>query len=152
MKNGCSVYLLDLFLVDGPFSAGTHKLPASIAGHPERPYHALVAGSVGGYFVWGRYSSVNHQIVLYLTSRVLVGLAKTAWERIHGKPHHHESSILQHPTTYPLVAATVWGIVMALFEESPHVLQPSLKHSMDEIYRFQLSSSLSTSSNKNSNR
>jgi hypothetical protein len=36
---------------------------------------------------------------------------------------------------YPFSAALVWGTVMALFEESPHVLHPSLKMSMDEIYR-----------------
>ena len=125
--------------MDGPFSEGTHSLPVSMAGHPERPYHALIAGATGGYFVFGRYSSVNNQIVLYLSSRVLVGLAKLAWERIHGTAHQH-SSVLQHPKTYPLLAATVWGLVMALFEESPHVLHRSLKQSMDEIYRFQLAS------------
>lgn len=101
--------------------------------------HALIAGACGGYFVFGRYSSVNHQIVLYLTSRVIVGLAKHAWEKIHGTPHHN-SPVLQHRRTYPILAATVWGLVMALFEESPHVLHNSLKQSMDEIYRSQLSS------------
>lgn len=133
--------------VDGPFSEGTHTLPESMAGHPERPYHALVAGATGGYYVWGRYSSVNYQIVLYLTSRVIVGLAKRTWEKIHGIPVHHDhhTSILKHPKTYPLLAATVWGIVMALFEESPHVLHRSLKQSMDEIYRHQ-PSWISTSS------
>ena len=30
----------------------------------------------------------------------------------------------------------VWGLVMVLFEESPHVLHRSLKSSMDEIYRY----------------
>lgn len=122
--------------VDGPFT-GTPG-GTKIAGHPERPYHALVAGSVGGYFIWGRYSSVNHQIILYLTSRVLLGLSKSAWERYHRSPHTH-SKIWQHPKAYSLFAATVWGIVMALFEESPHVLHRSLKQSMDEIYRYQLS-------------
>lgn len=127
-------------IVDGPFSKGTYNLPSSMAGHPERPYHSLIAGACGGYFVWGRYSSVNHQIVLYLTSRVLVGVAKRTWERVHGKPHHEEqNSILQHPKTYPVFAAAVWGLVMVLFEESPHVLHRSLRASMDEIYRFQLS-------------
>jgi peroxisomal membrane protein 4 len=121
-----------------------------MAGHPERPYHALIAGATGGYFVFGRYSSVNNQIVLYLSSRVLVGLAKLAWERIHGTSHQH-SSVLQHPKTYPLLAATVWGLVMALFEESPHVLHRSLKQSMDEIYRFQLPS-LSTISDDREKR
>eukprot|EP00934_Nitzschia_sp_Nitz4_P000068 Nitzschia sp. Nitz4//scaffold39_size137210//119085//119947//NITZ4_003220-RA/size137210-augustus-gene-0.187-mRNA-1//1//CDS//3329550446//68//frame0 len=130
-------------IVDGP----THHLPPSLAppGEPDRYYHAFLSGWLGGYFVWGRYSSVNHQIVLYLASRVLVGLAKRGWERIHGKPHHDPESLLQHPRTYPLLAALVWGMTMVLFEESPHVLHRSLKASMDEIYRYQLSNVSSSS-------
>jgi peroxisomal membrane protein 4 len=105
------------------------------AGQPERPYHSLLAGAAGGYFVWGKYSSVNHQIILYLTSRIAIGLVKRGWEHIYQKPSSSPTSIFQHPKTYPMVAATVWGIVMLLFEESPHVLHRSLKTSMDEIYR-----------------
>jgi peroxisomal membrane protein 4 len=148
-------YIISL-LVDGPFPKGTHSLPKSMAGHPERPYHSLVAGFVGGYYVWGRYSSVNQQIILYLTSRVLIGLIKKGYEHIHGGPtpaggrgnNDHTNTTQQHSVlynllhsnqTYSLVAGTVWGIVMVLFEESPHVLHPSLRKSMDEIYRFQLS-------------
>jgi peroxisomal membrane protein 4 len=108
-----------------------------MAGHPERTYHALIAGSVGGYFVWGQYSSVNHQITMYLTSRVFMGLSKRAWEKY--SPHTY-GSVLQHPKTYSILSAAMWGIVMVLFEESPHVLHPSLKRSMDEIYRYQISS------------
>jgi hypothetical protein len=102
-------------------------------GRPERPYHALVAGAVGGYFVWGRYSSVNYQIVLYLTSRVLVGLWKRHWLR-----NHTSTDLLPEALTkrsYAIGAATVWGLVMFLFESHPEVLHPSLKNSMDEIYR-----------------
>jgi hypothetical protein len=102
-------------------------------GRPERPYHALVAGAVGGYFVWGRYSSVNYQIVLYLTSRVLVGLWKRHWLR-----NHKSTDLLPEALTkrsFAIGAATVWGLVMFLFESHPDVLHPSLKNSMDEIYR-----------------
>ncbi|VEU44913.1 unnamed protein product [Pseudo-nitzschia multistriata] len=133
-------------IVDGPFfSTDTSSVWGSSsstrrAGEPERPYHSLLAGAAGGYIVWGRYSSVNHQIVLYLASRIMVGLAKRGWELVYKEPGHFRNdnrgkSILQHPQTYPMVAATVWGIVMLLFEESPHVLHRSLKKSMDEIYR-----------------
>ena len=137
-------------VVDGPFFSANNnnnnnKTYAIKAGQPERPYHSLLAGAAGGYIVWGRYSSVNHQIVLYLTSRILVGLAKRGWEHVYERPGHFSDSdkksnsnsisILQHPRTYPFVAATVWGIVMLLFEESPHVLHRSLKKSMDDIYR-----------------
>ena len=148
--------ILIALVVDGPFfskkttttAVASHynnstSIPGIIkAGQPERPYHSLLAGAAGGYIIWGRYSSVNHQIILYLSSRILVGLAKRGWEHVYQKPRHFNgdpntsNSILQHPQTYPLVAATVWGIVMLLFEESPHVLHRSLKKSMDEIYRL----------------
>jgi peroxisomal membrane protein 4 len=102
-------------------------------GHPERPYHALVAGAVGGYFIWGRYSSVNYQIVLYLTSRVLVGLWKRHWLRNHSSAELLPEILAKR--SYAIGAATVWGLVMFLFESHPEVLHPSLRNSMDEIYR-----------------
>lgn len=118
-------------------------------GHPEHTYHSFLAGAVGGYFVWGRYSSVNQQIVLYLASRVMVGL----WKRLlHGGDVSRQGDLSASSSainrdigiqsksskSFPIVAAVVWGLVMALFEESPHVLQSSLKSSMDEIYRRDL--------------
>jgi len=33
-------------------------------GTPAAPWHAAVAGAVGGYFIWGDYSGVNYQITL----------------------------------------------------------------------------------------
>eukprot|EP00537_Pseudo-nitzschia_pungens_P005956 CAMPEP_0172362202 /NCGR_PEP_ID=MMETSP1060-20121228/5868_1 /TAXON_ID=37318 /ORGANISM="Pseudo-nitzschia pungens, Strain cf. cingulata" /LENGTH=225 /DNA_ID=CAMNT_0013084653 /DNA_START=102 /DNA_END=776 /DNA_ORIENTATION=+ len=106
-------------VVDGPFFyvANQTTRGASLRkikpGEPERPYHSLVAGATGGYLVWGRYSSVNYQIVLYLASRILIGLAKRGWEHVYEKPGHFRNvnsvgSVLQHPRTYPLLAATVW--------------------------------------------
>lgn len=120
--------------VDGPFST---SVPTALAGHPERTYHALVAGSVGGYFVWGNYSSVNHQIIMYLVSRVFIGLSKRAWEKYSPGTY---GNVLEHPRTYSILSAALWGVVMVLFEDSPHVLHRSLKQSMDEIYRYQVSS------------
>jgi len=32
------------------------------AGRPRHPWHAAVAGGVGGYLVWGSYSGVNYQV------------------------------------------------------------------------------------------
>ena len=101
------------------------------AGLPERPYHALVAGAIGGYVIWGRYSGVNYQIVLYLASRVLVGLGK------HLHAYLPEGTV-SFDQSYPLFAAVIWGLVMILFEECPDVLHPSLKKSMDEIYRYSI--------------
>jgi hypothetical protein len=110
-------------------------------GHPEHTYHSFVAGAVGGYFVWGRYSAVNQQIVLYLASRVLVGMWNRAMQERRRRDGTHSSNDRvekRQPgggTSYPILAAAIWGIVMALWEESPNVLQSSLQKSMDEIYR-----------------
>ncbi|KAL7528073.1 hypothetical protein ACHAXR_002252 [Thalassiosira sp. AJA248-18] len=105
----------------------------SAPGLPERPYHAFLAGAVGGYLVWGRYSGVNYQLILYLTSRILVGCVKLASEK--GIPPFSWKG-LAFSKTYPWAAAGIWGTVMMLFEEYPDVLHPSLRRSMDEIYRF----------------
>lgn len=134
----CCIHSFPLSAVDGRLINSStpanqvHFRPPP--GHPERSHHALVAGAIGGYLVWGRYSGVNYQIVLYLTSRVLVGLGKHLQERAFPKR-------LQFHTSYPLFAAAVWGLVMMLFEERPHVLHPSLKKSMDEIYRYKIQQS-----------
>ena len=39
------------------------------------PLHSLLAGGVGGWVVFGKNGSVNQQINLYLTGRILMGLA-----------------------------------------------------------------------------
>jgi hypothetical protein len=117
-----------LLLVGGP--AGRYPgMSLAQPGYPELSHHALLAGAVGGYIVWGRYSAVNYQILLYLSSRVIVALGKRTLFKGERKPH---------PWLYSMFAAAVWGLAVALFEESPDVLHPSLKSSMDEIYRFQL--------------
>ena len=105
-------------------------------GIPERPYHSFLAGAFGGYFVWGRYSGVNYQLLLYLASRIIVASIKLASEK-GVKPF--ASKRFQFPHAYPWAAAGIWGVVMMLFEEHPDMLHPSLKRSMDEIYRFNLS-------------
>jgi hypothetical protein len=45
-----------------------------------------------------------------------------------------------HPRAFSCISALMWGLAMMLYEESPHVLNPSLKSSMDEIYRYNLQS------------
>ena len=109
---------------DTPTSANGRSPP----GHPERSHHALLAGAVGGYLVWGRYSAVNNQIVLYVTSRVLASLCQ--------RHLHHRLPESVKKRGYALAAAVVWALVMLLFEEDPDVLHPSLRSSMDEIYRI----------------
>jgi peroxisomal membrane protein 4 len=132
-------------LLDGPTLIHLRRYdsplqtPAVVAppGHAEHAYHSFLAGAVGGYCVWGRYSSINYQIVLYLTSRILVGIGKKIVARAGGRNNDScpREGSQETRSYYPLAAALVWGTVMALFEESPEVLHPTLRASMDEIYR-----------------
>ena len=127
-------------IIHGPFSTSINRAKAATypyknipAGLPEQPYHAFLAGAVGGYIVWGRYSSVNYQLLLYLASRIIVGCIKLAREK--GiQPFSWKK--LDFSNSYPYGAAVIWGTVMMLFEEYPNVLHPSLRRSMNEIYRF----------------
>jgi len=124
-------------VINGPFSSSLKRTinpsVSTPAGLPQQPYHAFLAGAVGGYIVWGRYSSVNYQLILYLASRILVGCIKLAREK---GIRPFSSKKLKFANSYPYGAAVIWGTVMMLFEEYPEVLHPSLRRSMDEIYRF----------------
>lgn len=85
----------------------------------------FLSGGVFGYFIFGNKTNVNYQIVLYLFSRVIVGSTE----------HLAQKKILPNITVYPLVAATVWSIVMFLFEDDPSILQNSLASSMHFLYK-----------------
>ncbi|KAJ2237852.1 hypothetical protein GGF40_000456 [Coemansia sp. RSA 1286] len=87
--------------------------------------HTFVAGFVGGYFVFGEKTSVNQQIVLYLFSRVAMGLVNTAM-----KATNFEAP----PRSFALFAALCWGLVMVLFRRDKAMLQDSLKNSMTYLY------------------
>ena len=66
------------------------------------------------------------QINLYLLSRIIYGLVKLGSEK----------GYIPQPKgpTFPWFAATVWGIVLWMFEyHKPH-LQPSLQSSMTYLY------------------
>lgn len=82
------------------------KITAKI-GTPTSQVDALLAGALVGHFVWGRYSSVNSQIVMYLTSRVLMGLFKVA--SLKGYPIAKDYDFA---TVYPVWASITWGLVM----------------------------------------
>ncbi|KAK9479789.1 Tim17/Tim22/Tim23/Pmp24 family-domain-containing protein [Lipomyces japonicus] len=98
----------------------------------EQPTDTLIAGLLGGYFVFGRggKSSVNQQIVLYVFSRVVLGLSKLAVEKRVIPSISDEIG----NTVYPIFASVCWGLVMYLFRTDPQVLQVSMKNSMDYIY------------------
>lgn len=123
-------------VVYGPFMGRRHSINSAhpnAPGLPEQPHHAFLAGAIGGYIVWGRYSSLNYQLVLYLVSRILVGCFKLAKQR--GIPPFSWRK-LTFTKTYPWAAAGIWGTVMVMFEECPEILHPSLRRSMEEIYRY----------------
>ncbi|KAK9332532.1 Tim17/Tim22/Tim23/Pmp24 family-domain-containing protein [Lipomyces starkeyi] len=92
----------------------------------------FIAGLLGGYVVFGRggKSSVNQQIVLYVFSRVVLGLAKlTVKKKLIPSLHEDVGN-----KVWPAFAAVCWGLVMYMFRTDPDVLQPSMKTSMDYIY------------------
>ena len=118
--------------MDGQYYRGRRLIPKP-PGIPEKTLHAAIAGAIGGYCIWGNYTSVNYQIVLYLTSRIIVGLSTLAREK-NIPPFCWKG--MTKKNVYPFKAAFVWSVVMVLFEYCPNVLHPSLKRSMDEIYRY----------------
>jgi len=122
-------------IVNGPFMKRkrNNSTYSNVPGHPEQPHHAFLAGAVGGYIVWGRYSGVNYQLILYLISRIIVGCLKLASQK--GIPPFSWKQ-LTFTKTYPWAAAGIWGTVMVMFEEYPESLHPSLRRSMEEIYRY----------------
>ena len=106
---------------------GSGRRLISKPGFPEQNHHALIAGAIGGYFVWGRFQKINVQINLYLLSRVMIALGKKyGW------------NVEASADRYAWFSAVLWGIVMYLFEDEPDALHSSLKMSMDEIYRYSL--------------
>ncbi|KAJ1905129.1 hypothetical protein IWQ60_012340 [Tieghemiomyces parasiticus] len=124
-----------------------------LSGNKEASHHSFLAGLVGGYVVFGENNNINNQcrsivrsaavtdaastprslyppprtrqIVMYLFSRVAIGLAKLAVEkRVVDEPHR----------PFPVFAAVVWGLVMWLFRHERATLQPSLQASMQYLY------------------
>lgn len=98
-------------------------------GKPGAHWHAAVAGGIGGYLVWGRYSSVNFQIILYLMSRALIASVRVmAAKGYQPFTNHHFKHV------YPLLATVVWAAAMWLYENEPAKLHPSLLKSMQFLY------------------
>jgi peroxisomal membrane protein 4 len=71
--------------------------------------------------------------VLYLLSRVLAGLLKTAYQRARLAEWPLGPAFLA--AEFPLKAAVCWGLVMWLFSHHPHNLQASLRTSMTYLYK-----------------
>ena len=137
--------------VNGPFSlfyyggGGGRRLVERPIGYPECPYHAALAGAVSGYLIWGGKHNhdgvgraVSEQIQLYLLSRILTSLVQLFRER-------HQYVNFNSENWFSYKAAIIWGAIMYLYETYPHVLQNSLRRSMEEIYRHAILPSSSSS-------
>jgi peroxisomal membrane protein 4 len=107
-------------------------------------YDTFLAGLLGGYFVFGgrsprtgKISSVNQQIVVYIFARVVLALARLAVKPGHGLPFVSRDAPSATITNYawPVFAATSWAMVMHLFRHHTEELQPSLRSSMNYIYK-----------------
>ena len=85
----------------------------------------FLAGVVGGYVVFGQDNPINQQIILYLFSRISMGLAHLAVEK---------KLIVAPNGSFSAFAAITWGIVMWLHRKHQKVLQGSLRASMQFLY------------------
>ncbi|KAH9257750.1 hypothetical protein BASA81_004216 [Batrachochytrium salamandrivorans] len=105
------------------------KLTAPM-GAPTNQWDTLLAGGLVGHIVWGRYTNINSQIVMYLTARVIMGLFRIAAEK--GFPIAKDLTF--ETQVYPIWASVIWAIVMWQFEYYPNKLQSSLTESMKFLY------------------
>jgi len=102
------------------------RISVSSIFHLSRPWAAFICAFISGYWIFHEKNSVNEQLILYLLSRIILGLVRYAQKR-------RWFSQIQRPV-FPWVAAFVWGIVLWLFECHQETLQPSLRHSMTYLY------------------
>ena len=96
----------------------------TLQGEPKK-FHSFIAGCIGGFIMFRHKTNVNYQIILYLLSRNIVAGAESLVRK--GK--------LPNKKAFPVLATLCWGIVMYLFEDDAAALQPSLKSSMDFLYK-----------------
>ena len=72
----------------------------TIRGGVEHNADSFISGLIGGYLIFGKDNPVNNQIVLYLFSRISVGLARLAVKR----------NVITAPSqSFTAFAALTWG-------------------------------------------
>lgn len=124
------VLLYKLCLSAGTSAYKVIGVPVTAAnGRPAAQWHALAAGAIGGWVIWGNYNTVNFQIVLYLLSRVVVALV-----RLLAKKGVLPFRNFSFKPTYPWLASATWAVVMWLFEFHSDTLHGSLVASMKYLY------------------
>mmetsp|Transcript_23182 Transcript_23182/g.20374 ORF Transcript_23182/g.20374 Transcript_23182/m.20374 type:complete len:252 (+) Transcript_23182:129-884(+) len=99
--------------------------------HNHFPIIHILAGGIGGGIIWGQRTSVNHQINLYVFSRIFMGLIRSGVER-----GYFDGSLWKK--WYLLFASITWAIVMYLFEFEEHNISRSLAASMRYLYHNEM--------------
>lgn len=110
------------------------------------PINEFISGFIGALIVYGNRTpyfnhSIAHQITLYCSARVLLGLGKMLAFKIakYLKEEHgfHNKKHIRHAigtNTWTLFSSVSWGLVMYLHRYYPSFLQHSLESSMVYIY------------------
>ena len=112
------------------YKAGYKSLDALLGKYQ---INHFVSGLLFGGLIFGVKTGVNQQIVLYLLSRVIMGLATLFYRRV--IVLKEKWGWVENGYGYYLLSAFCWGVVMWLFEKDKAVLQPGLKSSMDFLYK-----------------
>eukprot|EP01017_Pseudomicrothorax_dubius_P022318 TRINITY_DN2410_c0_g2_i1.p1 TRINITY_DN2410_c0_g2~~TRINITY_DN2410_c0_g2_i1.p1 ORF type:complete len:215 (-),score=4.55 TRINITY_DN2410_c0_g2_i1:175-819(-) len=101
------------------------KLQGKVSVLRKTSFNAFISGLICGYIIFRKETPINQQITLYLLSRIVIG----------GASKLAKIGKLPNRNFFALLTAICWGVVMFLFEDDPTTLQPSLKLSMDYLYR-----------------
>ncbi|GAB6026575.1 Peroxisomal membrane protein 4 [Chamberlinius hualienensis] len=84
----------------------------------QHPLHVFIAGCITGFIVFNKKTPVSNQILLYLLSRAMLGLANLAVKR-------GTVSLPKGFVPFPWFASFIWGLTMLLFEYERDTLPDS---------------------------
>lgn len=95
----------------------------------------FIAGFLVGGIIFGRKrTSINHQIVLYLLSRVILGSITLFYKTKYPERYENKEEPPERKYNFLLLAAMCWGLVMWIFYVDYTTLQESLTSSMKHLY------------------
>ena len=78
---------------------------------------------------------MNYQIVLYLFSRVVMGLIYLAYKKIYRQDvYSNHARERQEKIYFRTASAVAWGVIMFLFALNRKLIQNSISSSMEFIY------------------
>ncbi|ODO08426.1 peroxisomal membrane protein 4 [Cryptococcus wingfieldii CBS 7118] len=126
-------------------------LQKKLNGGKERNLDTLVAGGLGGYWIFGDRTPINEQIVLYVLGRNILALLPRLYSQ--STPPAHPFQPLSHPlpsitspagnpkpippaqVPFTIVATLSWAVAMYMFRHRGERMQPGLSNSMRYLYR-----------------